>query len=146
MLADPALTQNSARALRDIVLHAGRPDAPRERRAVERQLLAAISKSEGQPRQDLIRVLSEIGGDRSVPLLTQLLANPETWESARYALIRIPGRKSLAALKAAWADAEGEARFALAEALRARGSETGATPKLTPTRGTEVKPKAGKSA
>ncbi len=67
------------------------------------------------------RALSEIGGGRSVPALAALLNNPALSSIALYALERIPGRQSTAAIANALAESSGARRIALINALARRG-------------------------
>ena len=56
-------------------------------------------------RRDALWMLSEICGDESVGAVAALLNNGELREDARMVLERVPGAKSLAALKAGFASA-----------------------------------------
>jgi len=67
------------------------------------------------------RALSEIGGDASVPAFAPLLNNPALSSIALFALERIPGRQSTAALAKALAESSGALRIALINALARRG-------------------------
>ena len=59
-------------------------------------------------RQYICLQLRQVGTAAQVPLLSQLLAKPETAEMARYALESIPGAEATAALRAALGKAQGE--------------------------------------
>ena len=89
-------------------------------------------------------MLSEIAGDESVDRIAALLGNSELREDARMVLDRIPGDKSLAALKAALETSSDDFKSAVAESLRRRGVATPGIPsqKLVPTRQTGVKAQA----
>jgi hypothetical protein len=85
-------------------------------------------------------MLSEISGDDAVAPIATLLADPEVREDARCALMRLPARKSTAALKSAFATAPEEFKYALAESLRQRGEAVKGYPsqKRVPSRATTV--------
>lgn len=70
------------------------------------------------------RALSEIGGDASVPALAALLSNPALSSIALYALERIPGKQSTAALTKALAESPEPGRIALINALARRGDSS----------------------
>lgn len=131
------------RALWKIVRHAGRPGAGAERRAVVAELLGLLGQGHNAVRRETIWMLSEIGGDEAVPSLASLLSNRELREDARAALQRIPGEKSLAALKSALATVSADFRPAIAVSLRVRGQPVRGEKdlKLVPTRPTRVKPR-----
>jgi HEAT repeat protein len=141
--ADPdfEIARAAKRALWQIVRHAGRPGADTEARAVVAELLPLLTQGDSNLRREYVWMLSEIGGDESVGPLSALLAGKELREDARAALQRIPGRKSLDALKAALKTAPEDYRPAIAVSLRARGEKVTGYPsrKLVPTR-----PKGGK--
>ena len=139
------VARNAKRALQEVVRHAGRPGAEKSALAMEGYLVEALAKPSTASRADLIWLLSEIGGRRSIPVLTRFLNNAELREHARCALIRIPGDSSAAALRTAWNKAEGVWKSALAEALRARGFRVPPTDKLKPVAQTGVKPKPASS-
>jgi hypothetical protein len=86
-------------------------------------------------------MLSEIGDDKAVDPLAALLTDKDLREDARAALQRIPGKKSLAALKAALATAPEDYKPAIAVSLRVRGVPVAGYPskKLVPTKKTNVK-------
>ena len=130
------VVRSAKRAMWKIVRHAGRPKADNERGAVEAALIPLLAKGEANVRRDFVWMLSEIGGDDSVPALAALLAEKDLREDARAALQRIPGRKSLKALKDALKTAPEDYRPAIAVSLRARGEKVKEYPsqKLVPTR------------
>lgn len=134
--ADFEVARAARRALWKIVRHAGRPRADAERRAVVAELLPLLGKGNPNVRREFVWMLSEIGGDEAVEPLVTLLAEKELREDARAALQRIPGRKSLAALKTALRTALEDYRPAVAVSLRARGEKVSGYPsqKLVPTR------------
>jgi hypothetical protein len=97
-------------------------------------------------RREVVRMLSEIGGNESVPAVSSLLSHGDLREEARMALERIPGDESLSALKSALNAAPDDFKPNLAQSLRARGVEVQGIPcvKLVPTKQTNVKPLAAK--
>lgn len=129
------------RALWQIVHHAGRPNAPKEAKAVIRELLSLLAAAPVPARREMVWMLSEIAGDEAVPPLATLLEDPEMREDARCALQRFPGDKSIAALRKALGGAPDDFKPALADALRARGEAVAEPPsrKLIPTKETSVK-------
>lgn len=140
---DTETRRAATRAVWKIVRHAGRPDAESEAKAVSAELIPLLGS--GQPwavRREAAWMLSEIGGDEAVDPLVILLGDPDLREHARAALQRIPGEKSLAALKSALEAAPEDYKPALAESLRRRGVEVPGikSRKLVPAKATAVKP------
>jgi len=140
---DFEVARAAKRALWKIVRYVGRPGADGERKPVVSELIALLGG--GQPvnvRREVIWMLSEIGGDESVEPVAALLSNPELREDARMVLERLPGEKSLAALKVALESVPQEFKINVAQSLRARGLVVPGLPcqKLVPTRKTSVKP------
>jgi HEAT repeat protein len=133
---DFEVARAAKRAMWKIVRHAGRPKADPEREAVETQLLLLLTAGEPNVRREFVWMLSEIGGDASVAPLAGLLGDKDLREDARAALQRIPGGKSLNALKTALKTAPEDYRPAIAVSLRARGETVKEYPsqKLVPTR------------
>ena len=74
--------------------------------------------------------------------MAALLADEEAREDARAALMRLPGNRATAALRAAFRAAPEPFKYALADALRKRGAQVEGYPsqKLAPSRQTTVKP------
>ena len=108
-------------AVERMVHHAAAPKSSMDRAAISQAL--AQQASSDRPaivRTFAIRMLSFIGGDAEVPALANLLTDPQVGEISRFALVRIPGHASLAALKAALPGAKGEMRIGLINALGAR--------------------------
>ena len=131
------------RALWQIVRYTGRPGANKERRAVETELVALLSK--GQPvavRREVIWMLSEIGGRNSMKPLARLLRNEDLREDARMALERIPTKRAVTFLKTGFKAAPEDFKPNIAQSLRKRGEEVDGYPckKLVPTKKTDVKP------
>jgi len=131
------------RAIWQIVRHAGRPGAEAEKRAaVEKLILLLANDQPAALRRDVLWMLSEIAGDEAVPPMAALLDNAELREDARMALQRIPGQRSIEALRAGLDRAPADFKFHIAQSLRARGIDVPGLPsqKLKPTRGTSVNP------
>ena len=145
--ADPGsereIGRSAKRARWKPVRHVGRPGADAEKKPAVAALLALLG--ENWPvalRRDVLWMLSEIAGDEAVPQIAALLKHADLREDARCCLQRIPGQRSLEALRSALASAEGDFRSALADSLRARGVPVPNVPskKLVPTKQTSVKP------
>jgi len=140
---DLEMARAAKRALWEIVHHAGRPGARDERRAVVSELVGLLNDSPPVPvTREILWMLSEVGGRGAVQPMAQLLTNEGLREDARMALERIPGRRSLAALRTAFEAAPDDFKFNLAQSLRRRGETVSGHPcaKLIPCRNTEVKP------
>ena len=140
---DIEVARAAKRALWEKVRQSGRPGAATERQAVVGELLPLLHAGQSEAVfREVLWMLSEIGADESVPKIAALLADPAAREDARMALERIPGPRSLAALKAALATAPDDFKINLAQSLRARGMSVPGLPcqKLTPTKQTKVKP------
>ena len=71
-------------------------------------------------KQAVCQQLSLLATDSSVPVLTAMLARPETAEMARYALARIPGPKAGEALRKALDGASGSAKIGIVNSLGER--------------------------
>ena len=131
------------RGLWKIVRHVGRPRAGGEKRTVTAELIALLS--DNQPvsvRREVLWMLSEIGRSKSVEAIATLLSSKELREDARMVLERIPGRKSIAALRAGLKAAPEDFKLNIAQSLRKRGVKVRGYPcvKLVPTKKTSVKP------
>jgi HEAT repeat protein len=136
------VTRAAKRALWQIVRYTGRPDANEERRAVEAELIDLLGNE--QPvavGAEILWMLSEIGGRNSIKPIAGLLANEDLREDARMALERIPSRRAVTALKAAFEKAPEDLKPNLAQSLRKRGEEVAGYPCriLVPTKKTDVK-------
>jgi HEAT repeat protein len=140
--ADFELARKGKRALYLVVRHAGHPAATKERRAVERELIAVLGSSPTQVRRELVWMLSEIGSARAVGPMAALLTDQALREDARCALTRHPAPGAVKALKSALTTAPEDFKPALAESLRVRGVELEGYPsrKLVPTAQTTVAP------
>ena len=130
------------RALWKVVRHVGRPGADNEKKAVVARLGELLGGE--QPvsvRRDVLWMLSEIGDRNSIKPMAALLSNKELREDARMALQRIPGRGSLAALRAALKEAPDDFKLNIAQSLRQRGAKVRGLDciKLIPTKKTNVK-------
>jgi HEAT repeat protein len=135
------VARSAKRALWKIVRHAGRPSADVERKAVVAELLPLLAPGDPNVRREYVWMLSEIGDDSAVQPLAALLAVQDLREDARAALQRIPGKASLAVLKAALKTVPEEYRPAIAVSLRVRGESVRSYPseKLVPRKSTAVK-------
>jgi HEAT repeat protein len=95
---------------------------PAKKRAMEQAFLGLLGSSSTEAAKDYAcRELSIIGGDASVPALARLLADPKLGEISRYALERIPGKSSEAALIKALSTSSGRIRVGLIGSLARRG-------------------------
>ncbi|MDA2938080.1 HEAT repeat domain-containing protein [Acidobacteria bacterium AH-259-A15] len=127
------------RAMWQIVRTVGAPGTKdKKRRAVIDKLIALLEdKHPSAVRREVLWMLSEIGSEASdVDAIAALLSNSDLREHARSALQRIPGDKSLAALKGALDTAPEDFKTNIAQSLRARGMEVPGFPsqKLVPTK------------
>ena len=115
------------RGLWRVTRHAGRPGHARP--PVVRALIGLL----GDDRPDGVRgevvwMLSEIGGDDAVAPVAGLLGDKALREHARMTLERIPGPRSLAALRTAMTGAPDDFKPNLAQSLRKRGVEVPGLP------------------
>ncbi|MBP7933707.1 MAG: hypothetical protein KA354_03570 [Phycisphaerae bacterium] len=134
------------RQLWEMVRRVGRPGNEEQCRAVAGALLRLTGKD--QPvvvRRECIWMLSEIAGEECVDSVAAMLSEADLREDARMVLERLPGDKSLVALKAGLAAAPPEFQAAVAVSLRIRGVEVPGLPdeKLKPCRQTRVKAAGG---
>lgn len=140
---DLEVARAARRALWKIVHHTGRPGADDESKAVAVRLGELLGDDQlTSVRREVLWMLSEIGERKSVKAIAALLSNKELREDARMVLQRIPGKKSLSALKAGLKAAPEDFKLNIAQSLRQRGVKVrGLTcVKLVPTRKTNVKP------
>ncbi len=139
--ADFETARSARRALQRIVRHAGRPGADKEAASVTAELVALLRNDQASVRNTAVWLLSEIGGDDAVAPMAALLADKDSREDARCALMRIPGPQVTAAFKAAFTSAPNEFKYALADSLRERGEKVADFPtrKMVPIRQTTVK-------
>jgi HEAT repeat protein len=134
------VARSAKRAMWQIVHYAGRPEANAEAKAVETALIPLLKHSAPVVRREALWMLSEVGSDAAVVPMAALLADAALREDARCALQRIPGDKSLQALRDGLKSAPEDFRHALAESLRKRGEKVDGYPsrKLVPTRTAKV--------
>jgi HEAT repeat protein len=139
---DLEVARAAKRALWKIVRHVGRPGSASEKKAVVEELKTLLGgRGPVAVRREVLWMLSEIIDRRSVKPIVGLLSNKELREDARMVLQRIPGARSLAALKAALKAAPDDFKINIAQSLRQRGVEVPGLPcvKLVPTKKTNVK-------
>ncbi len=140
---DLEVARAAKRALWKIVRHAGRPKANKEKWAVEKELTRLLGRK--QPlavRREVLWMLSEIGARVSIKPIAGLMRNKNLREDARMALERIPGKRAVTTLKAAFEKAPEDFKPNIAQSLRKRGEEVDGYPcqTLVPTKKTDVKP------
>ena len=136
--ADPETARAGKRQLWERVHREGP-----KRKGLPGRLVSELEKDQpAQVRRELLWMISELGSDAAVEPVAKLLGNPELREDARAALERIPGDKSLAALKAGLEQAPPAFKPAMAQSLRRRGVAVEGLPtgKLNPERKTQVAP------
>jgi HEAT repeat protein len=142
LLTDPEFetARNAKRALYQVVRYATRPGAKAEAISVQTELVALLNLPNSGARRHVLWMLSEIADRQAVPPIAALLSDPEVWEDARCALMRIPHKDARVALEKALASAPHDFNYALADSLRALGRKVSAYPtrKLIPTRQTAV--------
>ena len=145
VMADDELevARAAKRALWQIVRYTGRPKANKEKRAVEKELTGLLGRK--QPvavRREVLWMLSEIGARISIKPIAGLMRNEDLREDARMALERIPTKRAVTVLKAAFEKAPEDFKPNIAQSLRKRGEEVAGYPcqKLVPTKKTDVKP------
>lgn len=151
--ADMEIARAAKRALWKIVRYSARPSGTAKgrgaanfadaaaRSAVAAELVPLLSAGAADIRREFVWMLSEIGDAAAIPALVPLLSIPELREDARAALQRIPGKESLAALRAALKTVPDSYKPAIAVSLRVRGDTIRGypAPKLLPTKPTTVK-------
>jgi HEAT repeat protein len=139
---DMEVSRSAKRALWNIVRHAGRPGAEKEKRAVAAELVALLNGGHQSVRREALWMLSEIGADDAIKPIAACLSVAELREDARAALERIPGPKAIAALKEGLNSAPEEFKPAIAQSLRVRGVNVTGYPsqKLVPTRPAPANP------
>lgn len=131
------------RALWQIVRYTGRPKTNKEKRAVEKELVGLLRKDQtAAVRREVLWMLSEIGARNSIKPIAGLMRNNDLREDARMALERIPTKRAVTTLKAAFEKAPEDFKPNIAQSLRKRGVEVEGYPckKLVPTKQTDVKP------
>jgi len=125
------------RAMWKIVRHTGRPGAVNAKTKVVAKLCGLLGAD--QPvsvRREVLWMLSEIGGMRSIRPLAELLSDEHLREDARMALERIGIKRAVQALKAGFEVAPEDFKPNLAQSLRKRGQKVSGYPcvKLTPSK------------
>jgi hypothetical protein len=140
--ADFEVARKAQRALCKLTRHAGRPGAGQEAKAAETALIALLRHEKASVRREALWLLSEIGSGRAVRPMAALLTDEQAREDARCALMRLPGTRATAALRAAFRAAPEQFKYALADSLRKRGLRVEGYPsqKLVPSRPTTVTP------
>ena len=140
---DFELARKGKRALYMVVRHASRPGAGEECHGVERELIVVLGSGPSRVRREAVWMLSEIGSAGAVDAMAALLADQELREDARCALTRLPAPGAVTALKAAFAAAPEDFKYALAESLRQKGEKVEGHPsrKFVPTAQTSVTPR-----
>lgn len=131
------------RCLWKIVRYSGKPGNDQTRKAVCEELTDILQDKKSMSvnlKREIIWMLSEVGDDNSIPVISEFLKDRDLRDDARCALQRIPSDKALEAIKKAFQDSNDEFKFALADSLRARGFEIKDPPsrKLIPTKQTNV--------
>ena len=140
---DFEIARAARRAMWQIARYVGRPGAGDEKKATVAELMPLVADSRPVAvRREVLWMLSELAGDEAVEPVAAILKDKELREDARMVLQRLPGEKSLAALKAGLAAAPDDFKINIAESLRARGVEVPGLPdeKRKPTRQTNMKP------
>jgi len=140
---DVEVSRAGKRALWKIVRHVGKPGADNEKKAVVTRLEELLGNEQVvSVRREALWMLSEICGRGSVDTIAGLLLNEELREDARMVLERIPGRKSLDALKEGLKAAPDDFKLNMAQSLRKRGVRIRGLDcvKLVPTKQTKVEP------
>jgi len=141
--ADFEVARAARRALWNLVRYVGRPGADDEKKAAVTELIPLVGES--QPvavRREAAWMLSELAGDEAVEPVAALLSGKDLREDSRMVLERLPGEKSLAALKAGLAAAPEDFKPNVAISLRARGVEVAGMPDKRTVGSRETKVKA----
>lgn len=139
---DLEVARAAKRGLWKIVRHVGRPKAGNMKRAVTDKLVELLGDDQPVPvRREVLWMLSEIGGRKSIKPIAALLSNRELREDARMSLQRIPGRGAVAVLRAGLINANDDFKLNIAQSLRQRGVKVPGLDciKLIPTKKTNVK-------
>jgi len=139
---DFEVARAARRAMWQITHTVGRPDADDERKAAVAALIPLAGGSlPVNVRREVLWMISELAGDEAVEPVAAVLKEKELREDARMVLQRLPGDKSLAALKAGLDAAPEDFKPNIAESLRARGVEVSGIPdeKMIPRKKTELK-------
>ena len=135
------VSRAAKRAMWKIVRTVGAPDASGKEDACAELVDLLADTQPVELRREVLWMLSEIGGDKQVSVIADLLDDAELCEDTRMVLERLPGEASLDALKRGFAQAPEEFKANLAQSLRKRGLVVEGYPcqKLVPTRTTKIK-------
>ncbi len=118
---NPEVALSAARALDNIVDHAGRPGAESEQAAVAAELAKLLDSSRPEfVRRTAVRLLALGGTDAEVPAVAALLSEPTLAEDACLTLEEMPGDAATQALAGALATAVPEVQPRIAAALGKR--------------------------
>ena len=118
---DGGINSDAFWKMRTIVLAA--KDDPAARKDVERKLLGFLVMDGSLVAKDSVcQMLRIIGGDASVPILSKMLAAPNTTDMARYALEKIPGDAAESALLDALGKTNGDVKLGVISSLADRKS------------------------
>ncbi len=140
--ADPETSRAGKRQLWELVHRVGNPETASEAQAVTGALLGLLaSDPPACVKREVLWSLSELGGDNVVAAVAAQLQDAEVRGDACMVLERLPGDKSLAALKAAQQVVPADFVMTVVQSLRARGMVVDDHPceKLTPRKETQVK-------
>lgn len=140
---DYEIARAAKRALWNVVRYVGRPGGERQKERAVKQLLVLLG--DNRPiavQREVIWMLSELAGDEAVEPVAALLKDKDLREDARMVLQRLPGEKSLAALKQGLEQAPEEFRPNIALSLRERGVKVEGIRIVSrePSRKTDLKP------
>lgn len=123
--SQPGVVRAAREALEVITHSVGVAGSPR-RRAVIQQFLKVLESDRAEAvKTHVLRQLSLIGGDETVPVAAKFLKDPKLREEAAFCLERIPGAAADAALAGAIATAPDDFKARLLAALGHRRSEAG---------------------
>jgi hypothetical protein len=126
--SQPGIAKAAREALTTMVHSVGKDPGSPNRAAVVKGLLEIASPAYALPvRVHALRLLSNIAGEDSVPMIAELLKNPELREEAIYAIERIPGAASDRALLSAYEPAPADFKPRVLAALGHRRVEAAAT-------------------
>ena len=100
----------------------GSPGSPELRRDIEAHLLKFVpSNATAAGKTAVLKELSGVATEASVPVLAPMLLRAETAETARYALARVPGAAADEALRKALDQTEGKVKIGIINSLGQRG-------------------------
>lgn len=139
---DLEVARAAKRALWQIVRYTGRPGADKDKQGVAQELAGLLGGKTPIPvRREVLWMLSEVGEKQAIEPIAELLGHKELREDTRMVLERIPGKASLAAIRAAFKDSPKDFKGNMAQSLRKRGEKVRGfeCAKLVPTKKTTVK-------